>query len=339
MILQPAIIAILLVSLSSSLIMAGSAGFALRILGRWNLASGHENQINLERQTYLVATLLSFAMASQLAGLLLFVFNADKMAPLFVGAMCAVGVLNINPYGFPALILKLGLFLLSCSWLILNYIDNQGRDYPLIKAKYGLLLLIAPLALITAGVELGYYLNLKADVLTSCCSTLFGGSTVVANNDLKTAPEALSLFILWASLGLVFVIGLGLKHGLAYAVANFLSLGIALFAIVAVISVYIYEQPHHHCPFCILKKEYNFLGYALYLPLFLGTALGIGAGLAQWAGRKPSLARIALDLRTRFIRMSLINWGFFGLICVILIYRSNLILFGSLAKFWQALGI
>ncbi len=67
--------------------------------------------------------------------------------PFFTGAMCAVGSLNVNQWGFPVVILKVITFLLAGLWLIINFTDNRGFDYPLIKVKYLLLLIIAPLIL------------------------------------------------------------------------------------------------------------------------------------------------------------------------------------------------
>ncbi len=58
--------------------------------------------------------------------------------------MCAAGTLNVNGYGYPALILKIVVFLLSGLWLLLNYADNRAYDYPLVKNKYLFLLFIAP---------------------------------------------------------------------------------------------------------------------------------------------------------------------------------------------------
>jgi hypothetical protein len=39
------------------------------------------------------------------------------------------------------------------------------------------------------------------------------------------------------------------------------------------------ELPTHHCPFCILQKEYGYIGYPLYLLLFAGAILGMGVGV------------------------------------------------------------
>ena len=56
--------------------------------------------------------------------------------------------------------------------------------------------------------------------------------------------------------------------------------------------LYIYEHPNHHCPFCILKPEYGYQGYWLYVPLFGATAAGLAAGAVQPFARFPSLRDI-----------------------------------------------
>lgn len=331
MLFHPSIIALLLTSALSSLALIGSALFAVTLLRHWNLASGLERQIVLEQRTYLVTTVLKLALFFEAGSLLLFVFNADKMAKLFVGAMCAVGTLNVNPYGFPALILKIAVFFLSAAWLILHHIDSQGYDYPLIRIKYAALLFLAPVAMASAFTQLTYFLDLKADVLTSCCSTLFGGSTVVTTNDMGFAPEALSLGGMAAVLIATGLVGLWQlksgRGGLAYALLSIAVLVVALVAIVSAISVYVYEQPHHHCPFCMLKQEYGYVGYGLYLPLFLGSAMGMGAGLASFAGRWLSLSQVSPMLSRRFVSVSLLSFLVFAGVATGLVMRSHLILF------------
>lgn len=62
-----------------------------------------------ERRTYLISTLLGFALGAELLSLLLFVQTAESLSSQFIGAMCATGVLNINHFGFP-LLLKIAVF-------------------------------------------------------------------------------------------------------------------------------------------------------------------------------------------------------------------------------------
>lgn len=332
MLFQPAIIALLLASTLSALLVAGSTPFAFKLIRRWDLSSGSEVQLALERRTYLVATLLSIVLVAELAGLVLFVFNADRMAALFTGAMCAVGTLKVDPYGFPALYLKLSVFFLAAGWLALNHVDNRGWDYPLIRVKYGALLALAPVLAAATGIELAYFLGLKADVITSCCSTLFsGGGITVLSNSLAAMPHWLSLSVLAGSLAtLAFSGGVFLlagRGGTLYGILALAALPVCLGAVISTVSVYVYELPHHHCPFCLLKQEYGHVGYALYGPLFLGAATGMGAAIATLAGRKVSLAAIAPLIARRFALWSVGGYTLFGLVCLWLIARSHLILF------------
>ena len=49
--------------------------------------------------------------------------------------------------------------------------------------------------------------------------------------------------------------------GYALAAASALAFVATIAGIISFISLYIYEHPHHHCPFCILKPEYGYQGY------------------------------------------------------------------------------
>jgi hypothetical protein len=147
-ILDPPILALLLGSILISYLVLYSTAFGVQIIRNWDIRSGSELQLSLERKTYLISTIISYAFGFQLLSLFLFIYTTDDLCRLFVGAMCAVGTLNVNAYGYPALILKIINFLLAGTWLILNYADNRAFDYPLIKKKYIFLLIIAPFILI-----------------------------------------------------------------------------------------------------------------------------------------------------------------------------------------------
>ena len=126
--LSPALLALTLASLTQAGLLLVAAGFALRILRHWDLNSGSERQLDLERRTYLVATLVAWVFGANLLSLLLFVYNAEQLSTQFVGAMCATGVLNANAWGWPALYLKMALFFAGATWLLLNRVHNQAPD-------------------------------------------------------------------------------------------------------------------------------------------------------------------------------------------------------------------
>ncbi|MGE0080533.1 MAG: hypothetical protein AB7U81_04490, partial [Thiohalomonadaceae bacterium] len=184
MLFHPAVMALLLADTLSLLMLLPAGVFALRVLRHWDLKSGSARQIRLERQTYLVATVLGFVFVVQILSLLLLVFTADRLSVQFVGAMCAVGTFNVNPFGFPALYLKLALFFLAAAWLFMEHVDNRAPDYPLTRVKYSLLLLILPVAVLAAGEQLRYFLGLRADVITSSCGSLFSDNSKTVAADL-----------------------------------------------------------------------------------------------------------------------------------------------------------
>ncbi len=331
MIFHTPIMAMLLASSLSVLIFLWAAWFSVQVLRHWDVRSGHARQLVMERRTYLVSTALVFVMSMELASLLLYVFNADKMAVMFTGAMCAVGTLNVNDYGFPALMLKTIVFFGSAVWLIINHADGKGRDYPFTKFKYGFLLLLTPVVIAAAGTQLAYFLNLDADVMTSCCSQLFTPETRGLEAQLSSADPAFALYLLFGALVVLSALALyaGLKQK-GYALYSLASIGffvISIIAIVSVISSYIYEQPHHHCPFCILKPEYDYIGYWLYLPLFGATAFGLAAGLLSLRPMPASLQGQLPAILRRNVVISAALFILFAAIALIAIGKSHLSLF------------
>jgi hypothetical protein len=331
-IFQPAILAFLFASGVCALILAAAAPYAWEIAHRWDIQSGAESQLRLERRTYLLSTLLAFVLVSELLALLLFVFNADRMAPMFVGAMCAVGTLNADAYGFPALYAQIALFFLAAVWLAINHADAHARDYPLTRVKYRLLLGLLPCALLAFGLELAYFLHLRADVITSCCGSLFSNESATLGGDLAALPPApaLALFFgaLLAAAGSAFfyaVSGRGAGFVAAAAAVAFVA---ALAGIVSAISLYVYEHPHHHCPFCLLKPEYGYQGYALYLPLFSATAAGLCVGALQAFAGVKSLGAILPRLQERLAWGAALGFLLTALVAAVMVATSRLTLFG-----------
>ncbi len=330
MLLNPAIIALLTASAVTLVMLGWSSWFGWQVLRHWDIGSGSERQLVMERRTYLISTLLVFIFATEVMSLLLFVFNAEKMASLFTGAMCAVGVLNVNPFGWPALLLKMAVFFLAATWLILHHLDTHGYDYPLTRIKYRLLLLIAPLVAVEGWLQLQFFLGLDPDIITSCCGSLFGG-------DRQTlATEVAGFSPLPAMVGFYGVMGVtvatGAWHqrshrgGYLFAGMSALAFVVAIAAIISFVSLYIYEHPHHHCPFDVLQAEYNSVGYLLYIPLFTAAALGLGVGAIQPFHRLPSLCEIAPVLANRLGFIATGLFAFFTLWVTLLIWNSNLIL-------------
>jgi len=330
MMLQPAILAMLLADLLTLLLLGPAGWFALQILRHWDASSGTARQLRLERQTHLVSTVVALVFIVQLLALLLFVLSIDRMALQIVGAMCAVGALNANPWGFPALLFRIGLFLLAATWLLMHRLDRRAPDYPLIRPKYGLLLAVLPLTVVTAGLQFAYFLSLDPDVITSCCGSLFSqGSDSVAAH-LAGLPALPTMIALHTVLGLALLAGLVYllrRRGLLlFSALATLAFPVSIGAIVAFLSLYVYEHPLHHCPFCLLQPEYGYIGYALYLPLFAATAIALGLGLSATLGRAESMPPVLARSAPPLVMAAMVMLAVFTALAILLPWLSNLIL-------------
>jgi len=334
MLASPAVLALVGVSFSVTALLMLAALFALQILRHWDINSGSERQLRLERSTYLISTLVRFAITAEVIALLLFVYNAEAMHTQFVGAMCATGVLNANAWGWPALLLKIGIFFAGGLWLVLNRLDNQGYDYPLIRLKYALLLtLLLPLVGAGALVQLVYFLQLNPDVITSCCGSLFSAEAQGVAAEMASVAPRTALWALYLSGTLVLASGaLYLWRQRAtplFAISAALAFPVALVAIVSGVALYIYEHPHHHCPFCILKSGHGYVGYALYLPLFIGTLFALGAGaVAPWK-KIPSLREAVIGDAPRYALLATVCFALFYAVASLAIARSGLSMAGA----------
>lgn len=332
MIFHPPVLALTLSSTLSAGAAAWASVFAIRLLRNWDLDSGAREQVLLERQTYLVSTVMVFIMAVELASLVLFVFNADRSSVMFVGAMCAVGALNASPFGFPALAAKLGVFFAAALWLAVNHADGLGRDYPLIKAKYQLLLAVAPLVLLAAGLQLAYFMDLKPNTIASCCGKMFAPEKQGVAAEMAGLGERQALTLLFGAYAAMMALGAAALRSrramMAYGGGSAVFFAIAMAAVVSTISLYVYEHPHHHCPFCLLKREYGYFGFALYGPLFVGTALGLSAGALAAVGRAPGLEAVLAPLLRRLTLVSMACLSLFTLIGLWAVWASKLVLLG-----------
>lgn len=310
MILHPSIIALFVASVLISLLLLYSSYYGLVILKRWDIKSGSELQLDLERRTYLISTILTYVFGFQLISLFLYIYTADSLHGLFVGAMCAAGTLNVNAYGYPTLALKIFNFITAGLWLILNYTDNKAYDYPLIKGKYRLLIALTPLIVAETYLQTHYFMGLKADIITSCCGSLFGGSESTVASEMASVPSIPGKIVFYTTILLTLVSGVFFylkgRGGYVFASLCGISFVVSIVSIISFISLYYYELPSHHCPFDILQSEYGYVGYPLYLCLFGGTVAGLGTGVLMPFRNTAGLRETIPVIRKRLILFALV---------------------------------
>lgn len=331
MFFRPDILALFVGSLLASGMLLYANYFGVKILRSWDIRSGSELQLALERRTYLIATLMAYAFAFQAVSLFLFICTADQLHVFFTGAMCAAGSLNVNPWGYPATVFKVVNFLLAGMWLTLNYADNQGYDYPLVRQKYLFLLAITPMILAEAAVQGAYFLEMKPEVITSCCGTLFtSAGSKGFFTELAILPPLPTETAFFAALAATLIAGVFFyrrgKGGYLFSLISLLAFIISWIALFSFISLYIYELPTHHCPFCILHSEYHYIGYLFYLLLLGGGLAGIGVGLLMPFRKIASLENSLPAIQKRLTLISLFSYFLFAVLATYEMVLSNLTL-------------
>jgi hypothetical protein len=327
-ILHPSVLALVGSALLMGSLLAYSAWWAVRILQHWDLSSGSELQLALERRTHLLSTLLGYAMVFGLASLFLFVFTADSLAPLFTGAMCAAGSLHASRYGYPVLVLQIAGFALTAIWLVVNRADALGHDYPLVRFKYGFLLALVPILLLEMAGRAAFFLDLKPEVITSCCGSLFGAGGRGLGSDLAGLSPRIAggafLGLLAGAIGFGLVFRMTGRGGWILGGFSALLLPAGLAAVISWLSPYVYELPSHHCPFCLLQREYHWVGYPLYAALLGGSISGASVGVLMPFRSIPSLASALPATQRRLAGWSVLLLCGLGALLAWIVAGSNL---------------
>lgn len=295
MLLHPGIIALIIGSGIVLLLVLFAAVLGIKIICRWDIKSSSEEQLSLERKTYLVSTILQYALLFEILSIFLFIYTADVIHTILVGAMCATGSLNANSFGFPTLYAKIAAFFVSASWIAVNRLDNKAEDYPLIRTKYKLLLFLLVILIIEFILQLQYFLKINPNVITSCCGVMFSEAVKGLESSLASF-QILPAKILFYSL-LVILIANGIvtyktqrkPFTYLFSISSFMFFVVSIISIITFISPYFYQLPMHHCPFDILQKEYYYVGYPLYVSLFSGSFFGMIVGLIEPFKKIPSL--------------------------------------------------
>lgn len=320
MTLSPGILALLVSSLLVSAMLLIAAREGASIIRHWDLTSGSEVQLNLERRTYLISIIVAIFLPLQLFSLFLFINTVDGISHLFTGAMCAAGTLKVNRFGYPTLCLKMVTFMLAGIWLILNHADNEGRDYPLIRVKYWLLLLLVPIVLIETVLQASYFWGLRPDVITSCCGALFSKGSKTLASGIVAAPVVPVAVVFFGVIAASIASGglfLKTKRGAAlFGCISGIAFITAIIAVISFISVYIYELPTHHCPFCLLHREYHFIGYMLYALFFSGAVAGAGVGVLHRFKDVPSIKGQLLRMQQKLTVITLASFATAALIVI-----------------------
>lgn len=245
---------------------------ALAILRRWDFRTVTAAQYRLEKRSYLVVLIILFALAAKIVLLPFFAYLLDRLAAVVPGAMCGAGVMAANGYGRPLLLLKVVILAGAGLWLMVNRADLAARDYPHFRAKLRLFLGLYLLVVVEAVLDVLYLTHISTLTPVQCCSVIYGLS-----GDNKPLPLGLDTGLLLALFyllyGLTVVLAVA-RYRLAGLLASAAFLYVGYLAVVDFFGTYIYQLPTHKCPFCMLQREYGYVGYLVWGSLLLGTFFG-----------------------------------------------------------------
>jgi len=157
-------------------------------------------------------------------------------------------------------------------WIILDRLDLSQKTFPYFKTKYKFYIAIFVILLVEFILDIYYFINLSTVLPVTCCSAIYSNSTT------PTLPFDMSLNLL-LSLFYGLFLGLILANIFKKEFVSFILSGLFLYfsyySILYFFGTYVYELPTHHCPFCMLQKDYYYVGYFIFIFLFLGSFFGM----------------------------------------------------------------
>lgn len=267
-------IVVLLLDLLALFLTIFALFISIKVIKNWDYNSTNPAQYRLEKQVYLAGILILFILILKTINLPFFLYFLDKISPLIAGAMCAAGVINANDFGSPLLYTKIVAAVALGVWLVLHNVDLNNKLTPYTKEKFYLFTAIAFVLLVEMVLETLYFANVDVNEVVKCCSLLYGDGLGATNSGYNFTLILFSIAI--TVVNIVFLINKNSKAIIIIAPIFFITM---LILITNEISPYVYELPTHKCPYCLLQREYNFIGYVIYAFLALSLFFQMSASI------------------------------------------------------------
>ncbi len=285
----------------------------LGILRQWNFNATSTKQYILEKRAYLVVLIIFFTLGFKIVLLPFFSYMVDSLNVIVPGAMCGAGVISANAYGPPLLSLKVVILFLAGIWLIVNKEDINAVDYPYFKAKFWFFVLIFLFIVVESILDVLYLANISTLSPVMCCSNIYGAAG--GSDPLPFGLDTTMLLLLYYLLFVLIIVLSFSKYAFLNFLANIAFLYFGYYAVVYFFGTYVYELPTHKCPFCMLQKEYFYVGYLIWGTLFLGTFFGTaGFALKQILGRELDFTyRYSVVFNTIFVLLCSLYVGIYYL--------------------------
>ena len=284
MILMPEVLTIFILNLVFLIFSVIAFILSVKIYLKWNLDSTSKEQYKLEKQSFLAATIIKYIFVIKVPLFLFFVFTLDKISNVLTGAMCAAGVVDATQYGTYLLILKIINIYLFAFWLVLNSVDMKCEKQPFTKRKFGFFIFAFIPFVVELILEVVMFYSIDIDKMVSCCGTLYSSSSTSYISNIFSIQTPILLASFYGTFALI-VLFYFIKNRYIYALLNIFFIVISLVSLIVFFGTYIYELPTHHCPFCFLQKDYYYVGYIIYIFLFIATFRAIVVGFIKLSNK------------------------------------------------------
>ena len=265
--LIPSVSISLFLELAIFLLLSYAFFLSIVLIRKYKKNQSSAMQYILEKKSYLLITIISLSIIIKLF-LLPFFFNTlNTVSDIIPGAMCSAGVVSANIFGNYTVVIKIFILFLSLLWLKLNAQDEITPGQPYFKTKLYLYLLLYFFITLELILEISFFTNLVTDTPVLCCSAIYGVSK--SENFLLSIPISYLLSLTLIVYLLLLLANFRSKRYIAPLLA-ILFVYLSYYALVYFFGTYIYELPTHKCPYCMLQKDYYFIGYFIYFALFMG---------------------------------------------------------------------
>ena len=274
MFLNPQILSMLIIDIIFLIFSTIAFILSLKIYLKWDFNSTKQSQYILEKQSFLAAVIIKYIFILKLPLFLFFIYTLDLLSNSIIGAMCGAGVIDAVSFGISLFVLKIANMFLFGFWLIIHYEDLKYSNLVFTKLKFTYFILIYFLFISELILEIIMFNSIDISKMVSCCGTLYSSSSTTMMSILFNIDSHIILYIFYF-IYLLNLIFYKLKNAFLFSISNILFIPISIISLIVFFSPYIYQLPTHHCPFCILQKDYFYMGYFIYIILFIGTFYGI----------------------------------------------------------------
>jgi len=249
----------LLISAISLLLGMAAAVNAHKVHKHWDSDLRPEERYELEKQVYLVITLMGLGLFLRLFLVPLWFITLSRLMSTIPGAMCLTGVHMASPIlGFSATALKFILPLVYGYWLMLNYFDRRVETHPFMLSKLAALVPILGLMAIESFIDNRFLIRFEPEP-TACCTSIFDVSRpgISALSTWDTWGFVVGFYFCLLVLILIFIQRRENNKPIRYVIW-FLATCTPVSFILALhtkISPLFLQAPYHHCIFCLWQRS------------------------------------------------------------------------------------